>query len=150
VDRTLDQPSVALIVLVAVIFLYMGYRLGGLLAEARMKHRLPQIRREAAEQSRAVLGGQFSEQLAPYLPGFPYAPTEVRFLGRPVDFVVFKGLDSQEPTEIVFVEVKSGGAQLSTVERKLRTLVEEGRVRWEEYRAPRSLTGGPGFERQRT
>jgi len=139
VDRSLDQPTVALIALVAVIFLYIGYRLGGLLAHARLKSDLPRIRRAAAEQSRAVLSGQFSEQLAPYLPGFPYSPTEVRFLGRPVDFVVFKGLDSQEPEEIIFLEVKSGAAQLSTVERKLRNVVIEGRVRWEEYRAPRDL-----------
>jgi predicted Holliday junction resolvase-like endonuclease len=146
VNTALDQSTIMLIALVAVIFLYMGYRLGGILSDLKFKRDLPRIRREAAEQSRSVLTGQFSEQLAPYLPGFPYSPTEVRFLGRPVDFLVFRGLDAQEPTEIVFVEVKSGAAQLSMVERKLRTLVDEGRVRWEEYRAPAGLTA-PRIER---
>jgi len=34
-------------------------------------------------KSRAVLGGQFSEQLAPFLPDFKYLPTECRFVGKP-------------------------------------------------------------------
>lgn len=141
-DVNLEQPGTLLIALVAVIFLYMGYRVGGIVAGAKHRSELPRIRRQAAEQSRAVLGGQFSEQLAPFMPDFPFSPTEARFLGRPVDFIIFRGLDTQEPTEIVFLEVKTGSAQLSTSQRKLRALVEQGRVRWEEYRAPQGLGGG--------
>jgi predicted Holliday junction resolvase-like endonuclease len=141
-ERPLDQPTLILIILLSAIFLYMGFRIGRIVAEARMRPRLAAARREAADQSRAVLGGQFSEQLAPFLPGFPYSPTEVRFLGKPVDLVVFKGLDDKEPSEIVFVEVKSGVAQLSQVERKLRDVVEAGRVSWVEYRVPQALTRG--------
>ena len=80
--------------------------------------------------------GQAAEQLAPWLPGFPYDPTECRFVGKPVDFVVFKGAASGEVEELVLVEVKSGGSSLSRVERSLREAVESGRVRWAEYRVP--------------
>ena len=42
------------------------------------------LRRQAISRSRAVLGGRFTEQLAPYLPEFKYDPTEARFIGSPV------------------------------------------------------------------
>ena len=38
------------------------------------------------------------------------------------------------PEEIVFVEIKSGNATLSTVERKLRDVIKEKKVSWQEYR----------------
>lgn len=92
------------------------------------------LREDAIKKSRAVLGGKFTEQLAPYLPGFKYDPTEARFLGTPIDFIVFKGMAESEPEEIVFVEVKTGKSKLSEREKKLRETIENKRVRWEEYR----------------
>jgi predicted Holliday junction resolvase-like endonuclease len=90
------------------------------------------IRREAVTQSRAVLGGKFVEQLTPYLPQFRYDPTEARFIGNPIDLIVFPGLATGEPKEIVIMEIKSGqNCQLTLVERKIRQLVEDGMVRWE-------------------
>lgn len=49
---------------------------------------LPGERQEAIMCSRAVLGGHFSENLAPYLPDFPYLPNERRFVGKPIYFIV--------------------------------------------------------------
>ncbi len=88
--------------------------------------------REAVSQSRAVLGGKFTEQLAPYLPEFKYDPTEARFIGSPIDLIVFPGLASGNPQEIVIMEIKSGkNCQLSSQQRKIRQLIEDGMVRWE-------------------
>ncbi|MBI2582355.1 hypothetical protein HYV87_04495 [Candidatus Woesearchaeota archaeon] len=101
---------------------------------------IPGIKKDSIERSRASLGGQFSEQLAPYLPNFKYKPTECKFLGKPVDLIVFEGMDEKEVTEIVFVEVKSGGSELNGVQRKIRDAVKAGRVRWDEYRIPKDLT----------
>jgi predicted Holliday junction resolvase-like endonuclease len=93
--------------------------------------------REAVTQSRAVLGGKFTEQMAPYLPEFKYDPTEARFIGSPIDLIVFPGLSSGEPEEIVIMEVKSGRtAQLTPQERKIRQLIEDGMVRWELLQKP--------------
>jgi predicted Holliday junction resolvase-like endonuclease len=86
---------------------------------------------DGISKSRAVLGGKFTEQLVPYLPEFKYDPTEARFIGSPIDLIVFPGLSQGEPREIVIVEIKTGGSQLSTVENKIRQLVESGMVRWE-------------------
>jgi len=88
--------------------------------------------RDAVTQSRAVLGGKFTEQMAPYLPEFKYDPTEARFIGSPIDLIVFPGLSRGEPEEIVIMEIKtSRSAQLTPQQRKIRQLIEEGMVRWE-------------------
>ena len=89
-------------------------------------------RREAIAQSRTVLGGKFTEQLAPYLPDFQYDPTEARFIGTPIDLIVFPGLATGDPREIVIMEIKTGrSGQLTPQQRKIRQLIEGGMVRWE-------------------
>ncbi len=98
----------------------------------RWKAEIEQARKSAVTQSRAVLGGKFTEQMAPYLPDFKYDPTEARFIGSPIDLIVFPGLAKGDPQEIVIMEIKTGKtAQLTPVERKIRQLIEEGMVRWE-------------------
>ncbi|VVB54941.1 Endonuclease related to archaeal Holliday junction resolvase [uncultured archaeon] len=132
------------VALVALAFLVAGALLGWLIGAystaRRLEKEIPALREDAVKKSRQVLAGQFSEQLAPYLPDFPFNPTEVRFLGKPVDFVVFRGLDEREPTEIVFVEVKSGNAQLSPTERKIKQIIAEKKISFIEYRIPKDLT----------
>jgi hypothetical protein len=49
------------------------------------------IRADAVQRSQAVTMGKVHEQLIPYLPDFPYNPKDVRFLGGPIDLVVFEG-----------------------------------------------------------
>ena len=94
-------------------------------------------RREAIAQSRTVLGGKFAEQLAPYLPDFQYDPTEARFIGTPIDLIVFPGLATGDPQEIVIMEIKSGqSGQLTPQQRKIRQLIENGMVRWELIHRP--------------
>ncbi|MEE9583219.1 MAG: Holliday junction resolvase-like protein [Dehalococcoidales bacterium] len=95
------------------------------------------IRKMAITQSRAVLGGKFVEQLAPYLPQFKYDPTEARFIGSPIDLIVFPGLATGDPKEIVIMEIKTGkNCQLTPQQRKISQLVEEGMVRWELIQKP--------------
>jgi len=130
--------------LILLFILWVGYRLGikrgELLGEKKFSEKIPKLKQEAIKKSRAVIAGQFSEQLSPYLPDFPFKPTEARFLGKPIDFIVFKGLDEKEPEEIIFVEVKSRDSSLSTVERRIRNLINEKKVSWFEYRIPREMT----------
>jgi predicted Holliday junction resolvase-like endonuclease len=92
------------------------------------------IRREAVNQSRAVTRGQVFEQFAAYFPDFEFSPKDAQFLGKPVDFVVFDGLDEGELRRIVFVEIKTGGAELSTRERRIRDAIRRGDVEWRELR----------------
>ncbi|RMD45616.1 hypothetical protein D6829_01800 [Candidatus Pacearchaeota archaeon] len=132
----------ALIILAILLFaaFKIGHRFGVIKSEKMLEEKIPKIRQEAIQHSRAVLAGHFSEQLAPYLPDFPYSPTECRFIGKPVDFIVFQGSDKKQIEEIVFVEVKSGKSSLSRQEKSLRDTVSSKKVRWEEYRVPEDLT----------
>jgi len=94
------------------------------------------VRQDAIQRSLAVTTGKVYEQLVPYLPEFPFNPKDVRFLGSPVDFVVFDGLSDGHLTRIVFVEVKTGAADLSTRERRVRDAVQDSRIEWYELRGP--------------
>lgn len=136
-----DWVIIAWIFLLILFFAVIGYWLGRKIGERFYAARFDEwkkeyeksIRKDAVERSRAVLGGKFSEQLAPYFPDFNYDPTEVRFIGSPVDFIVFKGTSVNEPEEIIFVEVKTGKSNLSENERKLKEIVDSKKVRWEMY-----------------
>ncbi len=98
----------------------------------KLEQEKQRISQAAISQSRAVLGGKFTEQLAPYLPEFNYDPTEARFIGSPIDMVVFPGLANGDPQEIVIMEIKSGKhCQLTSQQQKIRQLIEDGMVRWE-------------------
>lgn len=129
----------AAILLIWIAFI-LGKKIGALQQDRNWQRQLPDIRKDAAKRSRAVIGGQFSEQLAPFLPNFPWKPTEAKFLGKPIDFLVFAGMDEKNIEEIIFVEVKSGKSSLSAPERSLKNAIENKRVSWDEYRIPDELT----------
>ncbi len=92
------------------------------------------IRADSVQRSRATISGQVHEQLLPYLPDFPFDPKDVRFLGAPVDLIVFDGLSAGKLERIVFVEVKTGSSALTGRERQVRDMVLARGVSWEEIR----------------
>jgi predicted Holliday junction resolvase-like endonuclease len=95
------------------------------------------IREEAIKKSREVMKGKASEHLCPVLPGFSYDPRDARFIGSPVDFVVFDGLSMDQVGEIIFLEVKTGARpRLSGREQRVREAVQQGRVRYEQINLP--------------
>ena len=101
----------------------------------RLKIREARIREDALWRSHSVVAGKATEHLAPLLPGFEFDPRDARFLGSPIDFIVFDGLSEGEIQEIVFVEIKTGpSAALTTRERRVRDAVDGRRVRFLEVR----------------
>lgn len=105
-----------------------------------------QIRKDAVEKSRAVIVGKVTEHLVPFFPDFRHNPKDARFIGTPVDFVVFDGLDAGEVRKITFVEVKTGGSALSTRERQIRNVIKHQFVEWEELRVPTAVLQKPEKE----
>lgn len=157
----MENPAAqtGLIIFAAVIALAAGILIGAHLSRLRAENKFVQILQQketewqsAAEElkkaalvkSRQIIGGTFSEQLAPFLPDFPFDPTEARFIGKPVDFVVFRGLAAGAVEELVFVEVKSGKSRLNRNESSIRHAVAAGRVSFFEYRVPAGITSEPG------
>lgn len=112
----------------------VGYGWAWLRSRHRFEEAVEERKEEALKQSRAVIGGKVAEQMSPVIPGFPGKVSEARFLGDPIDYVVFDGLDNKDITRVTFVEVKSGESHLSEQERHLRDAVKDGRVRWVEHR----------------
>jgi len=92
------------------------------------------IRQDAIKKSKAVTGGKITEHFVPFFHEFPFNPNDARFLGSPIDFVVFDGLDDDEDIDVIFVEVKTGVSSLSRRERRVRDAIKEGRVTWVEAR----------------
>jgi predicted Holliday junction resolvase-like endonuclease len=102
------------------------------------------IRENAVQRSLAVTAGKVHEQLVPYLPEFGFNPKDARFLGSPVDLVIFDGLAAGNVRRVVFLEVKTGsgggggaGAPLTARERQVRDVIEARQVAWAELRVKR-------------
>ena len=139
---------ITIILAIAIIFILLAYYITKWRFEKLFRHwqhsqleewikEKEAAQKQAVSQSRAVLGGKFVEQLAPYLPEFKYDPTEARFIGSPIDLIVFPGLASGDPQEIVIMEIKTGiHLKLSPQEKKIRQLIEDGMVRWELIQRP--------------
>src|SRR3989338_2148003 len=127
--------------IVALVFLilYTGYLIGKYIAQKQLREKIPEIREDAIKHSRAVLSGQFSEQIAPYLPDFPFKPTEARFIGKPIDFVVFRGMDEKKISDVVFVEVKSGQGALNNAEKSLKSAIQNKNISCHEYKLPGNI-----------
>jgi predicted Holliday junction resolvase-like endonuclease len=100
------------------------------------------IREDAVQRSQAVTAGKVHEQLIPYLPAFPYNPKDVRFLGGPIDLVVFDGLAEGRVRRIIFLEVKTGRAGLTSRERGVRDVIQARDVEWVELRVARPFASG--------
>ncbi|WP_434579174.1 Holliday junction resolvase-like protein [Thermoanaerobacterium thermosaccharolyticum] len=92
------------------------------------------IRKNAVQTSRNTITGQVAEQLAPYLPEFPYNPKDIKFIGNPIDYVVFDGLSEGDVKQIILLEVKSGHSGLNKNERMIRNVLNEKNVKFEIYR----------------
>lgn len=85
------------------------------------------------KKSSEVRIGKIAETLAPMLDSFPVdihkEGASTVFLGQPVDFIHF------DPDQgITFIEVKSGESELSASQKRLRRLVQGGKVRWIDFR----------------
>lgn len=131
IDKLLHNQyfTFALLILVFVLLIFI------LIQHFKFASLLKKERQDAVKRSRAVLGGQMIEQVAPYLPGFPCNPSDARFIGKPVDFIAFSGLSEKNTVdEVILIEVKTGDSKLSGREKEIKNAVKNGRVRYVEYK----------------
>ena len=146
--------------LYALIGLMLGALIGFVYALLQQKAKMERLKKEHANEtnslkekhlkdiesakerslrsSRSSLRGKAAEQMAPILDGFDYSPSDARFLGDPVDYVIFNGYSalrddgaSVDELEVVIVDIKSGKARLSKSQKAIEEAVNAGRVRFE-------------------
>ncbi len=87
-------------------------------------------RKNSLDTSRDVLKGKIGEQMAPLFPEFRnlYNPADARFIGTPIDYIIFKNLSKvhsaeEAPIEIVFVDVKTGKSTLTKSQQMIQDAV---------------------------
>jgi predicted Holliday junction resolvase-like endonuclease len=122
----------------AVFITVLVYQIRLLKLRLNFQRELKEAMKRSVDQSRSTLKGQIAEQMAPVLPGFSYLPADARFLGEPIDYVVFNGRTNlanngvgEQEVEVILLEVKHGQSKLTSVQRAIAEAVEAGRVRFE-------------------
>jgi predicted Holliday junction resolvase-like endonuclease len=89
--------------------------------------------------------------MAPLLPEFPFSLADARFIGNPIDFIVFNGYtkardDKADRIDVVLVEIKRGKmAKLTREETLIKRAVEDGRVSWRTIIIPDDETDNIGI-----
>lgn len=101
------------------------------LFETWKKKEEDKIRKDAVEKSTAVIKGKVTEHLVPFFPDFRYNPKDARFIGSPVDLVIFHGLSEGKLEKIIFAEVKTGKSVLNQRERMVKECIENKKVSYE-------------------
>ena len=82
------------------------------------------------KQSLSTKYGKMTEMFFPLLETYPYDHDNFRFIGNPIDGIQF------EQDRIILVEFKMGESRLSPGQRRIRDMVAENRVEFQEHRIP--------------
>lgn len=91
------------------------------------RYRVLYIKERHKKASMSVKHGKFLEHYIPWVKEiFPYKPEKFRFIGNPIDGILF------DDDKIVFMEFKTGNSSLSKVQRKIRSMVKSKKVEWKE------------------
>lgn len=105
--------------------------------ENELKERLTELteKREKA-QSRSEKGavsvgiGKIIEKILPAHKNFTITSSDCRFLGEPIDMIVFDGVSENKIKHITFLDVKTGEASLNKHQRLVRDAVQDHNVEW--------------------
>jgi predicted Holliday junction resolvase-like endonuclease len=106
------------------------------IAKSNLQVEIKKARQETLKKSRAVLRGQASEHLAPFV--IPDTnPKDYRFMGNPIDYICFDGLsdildgESDKINFIRLIDIKTGKSSLSKTQRRIRDAIKEGKITFE-------------------
>lgn len=89
-------------------------------------------RQDAINRSQSVILGKVTEHLIPFHQNFPFNPKEARFIGSPIDMIVFDGIDNEDVVDIYILEIKTGNSSLNKRQRLIRDAVINKRIHWSE------------------
>lgn len=107
------------------------------IAQLQQQHQeeIIQAQKRSVNTSRAVLKGKIAEQFAPILPEFDYLPSDAKFLGDPVDYIIFdgysefrEGLRSADEIQIILLDIKSGNARLHQGQQAIAKAIQQKRI----------------------
>ena len=112
----------------------IGSVIGFMIARISWLSNHMKTRKEIVKQSKSVIMWQAIEQLAPFMPSFPYNPKDMIFVWRGFDYIVFDGLHQKNIKKIVILEIKSKKSSLNKNEMLIRSAVENNKFVYEVIR----------------
>jgi predicted Holliday junction resolvase-like endonuclease len=78
--------------------------------------------------TKSVNIGKSLEKIFPTLKEFRWDLPDARFLGDPIDLIIFNGLSKGEVNSINFVEIKTGKSPLNPHQKAIRNALDEEKV----------------------
>ena len=119
-----------------------------------LEDKITEITSESAEKSEEIKKqkgraasahtskGQILEKWCPFLEHPEIDPDwEAKnwtFMGQPIDYIIFDWRENKEINvadgKVIMLDVKSGKSQLTTKQRRIRDLIQAGRVEWRTIR----------------
>jgi len=132
----LELETIVVIIISSIIILYLLWEI--FLMKLNQNAAIKEARKDTAARQRSTIKGDISEIIAPWSMNTVDSVKELKFLGNPIDFVGFKGLDGEGDIDIKFIEVKSGKSRLNKNQRRIRDAVDAKRIEWVEVRIKES------------
>ncbi|BFL69479.1 hypothetical protein SKB0120_05410 [Moraxella osloensis] len=117
------------------------------MAEQQLRHveeletAVKNARKKSLDAQRNFVRGQVGEHFTPFMPDFPYNPTDCQFLGKPIDYVIFQnvsacvdGLVDISEVQIILADVKTGNSRLTKSQEIIKQAIANGQVYFKEFR----------------
>lgn len=101
-------------------------------AELKKKKKLATEKAEIT--TKAVNIGKNLERALPTIRDFKWVVPDTKFLGDPIDLIVFNGLSMGKVDSMSFVEVKSGYAKLNNHQKSIRDAIEDHKVSYKVFK----------------
>lgn len=102
---------------------------------------IKEAQKKSSNAQRSVIKGQIVERFVPFMKGFGYNASDCRFLGEPIDYVVFHGvhecadgLVSLDEVKIIFLEIKTGSAKINKRQEIIKNAIAKGQIGFETLR----------------
>lgn len=102
--------------------------------DSTIKTQVEKARADSVKRQRSILKGQAMEQLAPFIHP-DYQVKDYKFMGDPIDYVIFSGMsEKKDEIKIIFMDIKTGTARLTKIQKQIKQAIEEGRFTFEVFR----------------
>ncbi len=93
-----------------------------------LERRITSATERAQTTAAAVNIGKSLEKVLPVARDFKWVVPDTKFLGDPIDLLVFNGLSNSKVDSLSFVEVKSGAARLNSHQKSIRDAIQDHKV----------------------
>ena len=93
-----------------------------------LRKRKKLVTEKAQITTKAVNVGRNLEKILPIAQDFRWSVPDCKFLGDPIDLIVFNGLSVNKVNSLSFIEVKSGNASLNEHQKSIRDAIKDKKV----------------------